>query len=197
MLITMKNNIFKTIWITIGLMLICLLNNAIASGGGGDVLGIDIRIIIVQAMGFIVVFFILKKFLFEPLKKVMDERRNHIQGTLDKIETDRSSMEHLKHDYENRLQNVENEARQKIQEAIKKAEGIGEEIKQKKQAEAEQYLEKAQMELKREYEQSLLKLRSDITDLTLAASSKLIQKELTTDKHRELIEKFISEMELK
>ncbi len=165
-------------------------------GGGGNVLGIDIRVVIAQGLGFIVVFWVLKKFLFGPLGKAMDERRAHIKNTLDKVAEDRTEMEKLKADYETRLQNVEAEARTKIQEAIKKADTIGEEIKSRKQAEADEFLSKAQDSLDREYDLTLVKLKSEITELTLKASSKLIQTELDTQKHRDLIGKFIDELEL-
>lgn len=166
-------------------------------GGHDSPLGVDIRVVIVQAMGFIVVFWVLNKFLFGPIGNAMDERKTHIKATLDKVERDRVGMEKLKSDYEHRLQNVEIEARARIQEAIKKAEQIGEEVKARKQAEADQFLDKARVALDREYDQTMIKLKSEITELALTASSILIQQEMSSAKHRELIEKFIDELELK
>lgn len=163
--------------------------------GGGGVLGIDIRVVIVQAIGFLIVFLILKRFLFTPLTKVMDERRDHIRDTLSKIESDRTEMEQLKSDYESRISKIEDEARAKIQEAVKRAEEIGDEIKSTRREEAEQMLEKARAEIEREHEKSLISLRQEVAELALQMSGRLIQSELDKNKHRQLIDRFINELE--
>ncbi len=183
------------------LLLLTLANNVLASGGdshgGGGMLGIDWRVILVQAFGFAVVFWVLKRYLFGPLSKIMDQRREHIRGTLEKIEGDRSEMENLKSDYQARIANIESEARLKIQDAVKRAEEIGDEIKATRREEAEKMIEKARREIVREQEKSLISLRREIADLALQMSAKLIRSELDKEKHRDLISCFIDELDTK
>ncbi len=162
--------------------------------GGGGLLGIDWRVLIVQGMGFLVVFWVLKRYLFGPITKVIDERREHIRGTLDKIESDRTEMETLKSDYDHRLSDIEGEARDKIKEAVKRGEQLGDDVKATKEKEAEALVVKARENIAREREQSLIAMRQEIAEMALQMSSKLIHSELDKNKHRELIQKFIDEL---
>ncbi len=197
----MKARIYSVL--TIVFWLLCVAVTVYASGGEGGEhgselpLGIDFRVIAVQAMGFVVVFLVLKRFLFAPLTKVMEERRENIRTTLDKIGRDKSEMERLKTDYEARLADIESKARLEIQNAVKKAELLGEEIKAARRSEAEQMLEKARTEIEHEREKSLISLRQDIAGMALTLSGRLINKELDQNKHRDLISQFISELDKK
>src|SRR4051794_12884601 len=71
------------------------------------------------AFGCLVVF--MWKVVFPRLQGVIDERQNEITGTLEQIAADRRAMEQTRADYEQRLANIEAEAREHISGAVRQA----------------------------------------------------------------------------
>ena len=176
------------------------IGSALASGGeqgdhGGGMLGVDPKVIIVQAIGFAIVFWVLKKYLFGPLTKVIEERREHIRTQLEDVESGKEEMRARKTEYDRRLGEIETEGQRIMNERIKEAQvGIA-----KLQADADRKNEEAKrkafMDIEQEREKVLLTLRQEVAELALDMSSRLIRKELDKNKHQELIAEFINELD--
>ncbi len=83
-------------------------------------LGIDLRFLLVATVGFVLLFLLLKKFTFGPIFNMLQARQDNIKNNLDEAEARRAEMVRLQNEYETRLAQIEDEARDKIQAAVKK-----------------------------------------------------------------------------
>ena len=89
------------------------------------------------------------------------------------------------------------EASKEGQERIARAVRAGEEVKQKAQAEARQeaeaLIDRARTEIQRERDEAIDELRKEVADLTILAASKVIDRSLDKEAHRQIIDKVLEE----
>ncbi|MCC6442059.1 MAG: F0F1 ATP synthase subunit B [Armatimonadetes bacterium] len=157
-------------------------------------LGIEPRGILIQIVGFIVLFLLLKKFLFKPVGMMLDARADEIRNNLSKAEEQRADMERIRHEYEARIEGVESEARARIQAAIKEAQAIKDEIIADSHNQAKEIIERGQTEIQREKEKAMVELREEVASLAVSAAGKVLEKNLDEAEHRRLIDDFISKV---
>src|SRR5262245_53357268 len=93
-----------------------------------DILNISWQALVAQIIAFLLLIWVMSKYLFGPVNAVLEARQGEIQSTLDRIAADRQAMEQMRSEYEQRIAGVEAEAREKIQAAIKEAQAMKDEI---------------------------------------------------------------------
>ncbi|MFQ6093328.1 MAG: F0F1 ATP synthase subunit B [bacterium] len=157
-------------------------------------LGLNFKLILVQAAGFLVLFLLLKKFLFGRITDALRARREEVRSTYAKSEQEKAEAEKLKQDYQKRLDEIEAAAEEKIQAAIKKAEEISNEIISKTHQEAEKIKAKAFHDIDLGKRQALTEIRDQVVNLTILASSKIIEKSIDQPTAERLVDEFIDEV---
>jgi F-type H+-transporting ATPase subunit b len=155
-------------------------------------LNIDPKLILINIIGFGVLYLLANKMVFAPIGKVLDEREGEIAGTYDKLDADQKQMEALKAEYEGRLEQIEAEAREKIQSAIKEAEAARDKIIADANVKAKDLVVKAEAEAEREREQAMITLRQQIVELAMGATHKVVGESLDSAKQKSLIDDFIA-----
>lgn len=158
-------------------------------------LGLNIHNIIVQIFGFLVVFLILRKFLFIPLRKISEDRSREIASQLSAIEAQRQEVEALKKDLEARLEVINEERKEILAKEREKALLSAQELLDEARREAERIREKAKKDMELEREKMLLSMREMIAELVVTATEKAIRSTLDEAKQRELLSKLIEEIE--
>ncbi|OGW88162.1 MAG: ATP synthase F0 subunit B [Omnitrophica bacterium RIFCSPLOWO2_01_FULL_50_24] len=158
-------------------------------------MGISIPEVLTQAFAFILLVFLLKKFAWKPLLKLLDERRQKIQLGLAQIERTKSEVDALKSDYEQRQAHIQEEMRKKLQQAIAEGKLIAKEIQEGARGEARALLEKAKTDIQLETEKAKIVLKNEIADLAVSAAERLIQEKMDAQKDKGLALRFIKELE--
>lgn len=157
-------------------------------------LGINIKPIIIQGVGFLILLFVLKKYLFGKISAVIKERAEGVKSTYAKIENDRAEAERLKSEYQRKLSESEIEAAKKIQDAIIEGERISEGIIQRAKEEVGLMRVKAQESIDQERKKALADIRNQVVTLSILASSKIIQQSITPKTAEKLVDDFIEEI---
>ena len=152
-------------------------------------------VLIVQIGGFLLMLLIFKRFLFKPIQGILDARRREIDSQFENAEDDRKAAAELKVQYEQHLANVDAEMRAKITEAAKEGQTLREEIVAESRKQAEQVLARAQDEIGREKDKAVLEINTRVADLAIGAAGKLIEESLDSAKHRQLVDRFIDDLE--
>ncbi len=168
-------------------------------GGGGilEQLGIDFNLIIIQAVGFLLLLWLLTRFFWKPIEQMLEARRQDINATYDKIEADRRAMEQLRAEYEQRLAQIEAEARERIQQAVGEAQQLRDQILQDARRQAQEIIARAQEQASLEREKLLTELQTHVADLTLAVAERILGESLDDERHRRLINEFIQTVEVR
>ena len=153
--------------------------------------------IVAQIITFLILLFLMKRFAWKPILKVLDDRRSRIATELKNIENARAEAQRAKDDYQARLAAIEAEARSKIQAAINEGKKAGEEMRQSAREESEKIFAKAQENIKAEVAKAEEALKDKIVNLTIDVAARVIQERLTVEDDRKIVETFIREMESK
>ena len=155
---------------------------------------LDFRLIIVQGIGFVLLYFLLKKFLFGRIIDLIKARENEIRDTYAKSDQDRDEASKLKSDYEARIAQAEEEAHKKIQEAVLEAKKISDNIVKNTKEETEKIKVKAMRDIDQEKKNALVEIRKEVVNLSMIATEKLIEKSVDKKTAEKLIESAIQDI---
>lgn len=156
---------------------------------------IDLQLLLTHVVGFLVVLWLLRKFAWGPVLKFLEGRREKIVAEFAEIDEQRKGADALRSEYEEHLRNIEVEARQKIQEAVAEGNQAAAKIKERAENERRQRLERAEEEVHLREESAQETLRKRTVDLALQAAEKAVRERLDDAKHRELMTRFIDELD--
>jgi len=158
-------------------------------------MNLEIYQVITHIIGFLITVWLLKKFAWKPLLGMMDERRQKIIDEFKKIEDEKAAADALKADYEGKLKNIEAERRQKIAEAVNEANKMASDIKMGAQEEARGIISRTNEQLERDVAKAKVQLKEEMVRITLSAAEKILHEKLDEKKERDLIGKFIDNVE--
>lgn len=152
--------------------------------------------LLIQAVGFIILAFMLTKFLIRPINNLLEERTNTIQGKLDDAEKARQEMISMRGEYEQRINNIETEARERIQEATKEAHAARDLLLAEAREQSEKLIERGKEEIQREKDKALVEIRDQVADLAILAAGQIIEKSLDDAAHRALIDDILNDVKM-
>lgn len=151
-------------------------------------------ILLWSTINFLVLFVLLRKFLWQPVLNMMKEREDRISENLDQAENAREEAIVMKTDYETRLAAAQAKTEQMLAEASRRAEEIRQELLAKAQAEADEVLRKAEETIAREREAALAELRGEVADLAIQVAERVLQREINDEDQRRLVRTFVEQV---
>ena len=125
----------------------------------------------------LILFVLLRIFLFKPLNKIINERTQSIQNDIDSAKKAKSEAEELKEQYESTIGDAKEEAKNIIMKAHE---------------DAEQKVAEADKEIESERKKVLRQAQSEIADLAIEAASKIVGANVDDEKNRRLVDEFLS-----
>jgi len=159
-----------------------------------DTLGIDVRVIIVQIVGFLILYFVLNKYLFKRVGGILKKRKEDIKASYEKNEAERQDIAKLKGQHAEKMTGIRLEADRIKEEGKKEVESIKEEILAKAEKDAKELLEKSRREIEAEKRKAVADAQNQIADLSILIASKVIKKSLNHEDHLQLVGEYISEI---
>jgi len=142
-------------------------------------------------LGFLLLVWIMRKFAWNPILDMLDQRREKIERDYSAAERELTSAEGLKAEFETKLSEIKVIERERVQEAVKRGEELAGGIVEKARAEVDQTKAKGLQDLELESRKARHELRDDVVSLAIGAAEKLIGERLDEAKHRQLIEQYI------
>ena len=125
-------------------------------------------------------YFILKKFLYQPVKKMFAQRQAEVEDTYKKADEANADAASLKLQYEQKMAGAREEADAIVRSATGRA-----------QVRSDEIIRRADEQAAVEKKQALNEVKNQIADLALQAAENVIRKELDDDSHRKMIDDFI------
>jgi F-type H+-transporting ATPase subunit b len=147
--------------------------------------------LLTQAVGFIILVLILKKFAWGPILDMLDQRRDKIDGDYKAAEKNLAEAEQLNGDFELKLSDIKVIEREKVQDAVKRGEELAEGIVGKARTHADEVKSKAEQDIEIETQKAQLELRESVVSMAIGAAEKVIGERLDDQLHRKLIQDYI------
>jgi F-type H+-transporting ATPase subunit b len=135
-----------------------------------------------------ITFYVLKRFAFGPVQKIIDERRQRIRESIEEAERARSEARKLLEEHKELRARSRAEGEEILAEARRIAESLRERVKEEADADRERRLEETRRQIEAETTRALEQIRAEVADLALVAAGKVTGKALDRDDHRRLIE---------
>ena len=158
-----------------------------------EAFGVDIWKLGFQIINFLLLLYLLNRFLFKRVLGMLDDRQSKISQGLEDAETAARDRELARAEREAALAEARREAEAMVQRAAKTAEATSADILAEAKASAEQITARAREEISAEKEKALAEIRGEVADLALEAASKLIGSEMDAPKQRKLVQQFLAE----
>lgn len=132
-----------------------------------------------------------KHFLFEPVQKVLQKRKEQVEDTYATAEKAEGEALAMKEECEKRLSGARDEASEIVKTATVRATARTEEMMTAARAEVAALKTKADQEIESERRKAAGELKNDISELVLNIAGLVVEKELDPAAHKGLIDDFI------
>ncbi|MBE6667070.1 MAG: F0F1 ATP synthase subunit B [Ruminococcaceae bacterium] len=159
-----------------------------------DVISVNIWQILISLLNLVLLFFILKKFLFKPVKNILAKRQSEIDSKYDVADQAINEAEQSRVEYEEKLSGAKAEADAILQTATDTAKLRGDKIVADAQLKADGIIRRAETEAELERKKAIDGIKQEIVSVSGAIAEKMIEREINTDDHRALIDSFIEEI---
>lgn len=145
-------------------------------------------------VNFAILFWVLRKLLYQPILGMMSAREQEIEGNLNQAAADKAEAERLRKDFEDKIQGARREAQEIVAEANRAANEVREKILTEARQEADTMLTRAQETIQRERDQALAQLRDEVGNLAVLVAGKVLEREISAADHTRLVKDFVDEV---
>ena len=156
-----------------------------------DIISVNIWQILISLANLLIMFLILKRFLFKPVQKVVREREEQVTKIYGDAEESRSAAMGMKQEYEARLATAREEADGLVRNAVQTAQRKGDQIVSEASAQASRLKQKAEEEIAMERRQMLADVRGELSDIAVSIASKVVEREIQPKSHEAFVDEFI------
>lgn len=158
-------------------------------------LGIRPFQLVIQILGFLVLFAALAKFLWKPVLGLIEGREKEVRDIYDQAEKAKKDAEELKAKYDTKVRAIEEEAQEKLAEAVKRGNEMAEDIVNSARKQAELESEKARNAIREEATRARMTLRDFAVGLSFDLAGKILEKEVSKSAHEDLVKSFIGDLD--
>ena len=166
---------------------------AVKTGDYTPFLTIDPVTMIATLLNTLILFLVLKHFLFKPVNKILDERKEKVEKTYKEADDKLTEASRLETEYTEKLANAKAESAEIVKNATKRAQLRSDEIIAEAKTEASGLIVKANADIEKEKKRDVNQIKDEISDIALMVAEKVVEKEISPKDHERLIENFISE----
>ena len=159
-----------------------------------DIISVNIWQILISLCNLLILFLVIKKFLFAPVNRVFEARRADIDKTYAEAEDAKTAAECARTSYEEKLSAVREEGGAILRDAKLRAERLSEEIVTEARAEADVIRARAEADIAQEKKKARSELQDEISTLSVELAGKILKKEIDGDAQRELIADFLTDL---
>lgn len=149
---------------------------------------------IFQLGNLLILTLLVKKFLFKPVQKILNERQEKANALIADAQKAKQQAQTAQQEYEARLENAKEEAAQLLAQANQTAALRSEETLNVARAQAAQMKQKATAEIEQQRKKALNEVKDEIGGMAMAIASKVVEREINETDHQQLIDEFIEKV---
>jgi F-type H+-transporting ATPase subunit b len=163
--------------------------------GANPLISVTPGLMIWTIICFLITLFVLKRYAFGPIQKMLDERREQIRRSIEEAENARGEARKLLEEHRSLMNEARGEAEQILSEARRTREAMELRMREETEAERQRRLEDTRREIAAETARALDRIRAEVADLTLEATAIVVGRKLDADRDRELISEAIGSLD--
>lgn len=179
------------------LSIISRVNVALLAEEQGRVFGLDWQLIfdiLIQGLAVFLLFIFLSYILIDPVRRVLEERREKIKNDVESAASDRAEAAKLKAEYDARIKKADDEAGEILSAARKKAVKNEENIIADANAEAARIISRANQEAELEKSKVKDEVKQEIISVATVMAGKFVAGSMDDSKQAMLVDETLKEM---
>ena len=166
-----------------------------AAEGGGNFLVPNFTFV-VELIAFLIILFVLGKFVIPPINKAMAGRQAAIRKQFDDLEEARAAAKETEEKFRAQLADASHEAAKIREDAREQGAAIIADMRTQAQEESDRLLKHARSQLEAERKQAVQQLRSEVGSMATTLAEKIVGESLRDDERRDrTVERFIESLE--
>jgi F-type H+-transporting ATPase subunit b len=146
------------------------------------------------AVAFAILFFFMARYVFPRINQTLEQRRQKIQGDMEKAEQARAEADRELARYREQLANAQQEAGRIIEEGRKSAEALRKEWESRAEREYQEQVGRAQQEIRAERDRVFEELKAQVGELSVELAARVVGESLTAPRQRRLVDDYIKEL---
>jgi len=149
---------------------------------------------IAQILNLLIQAWLFKKFLFAPVKKIIQQRQEEVNKIYDDAAESKKSADSDKAAYEKLLADAKGEAAELVRTATITAQQRGDELVSQARQEVSSMKQRAEANIAQERKKALNEVKNEISDIAMEIASKVVEREIKPKDHQALVEQFIEKL---
>ncbi len=142
-----------------------------------------------------ITFFVLRKYAFGPIQKIIDERRQRIRSAIEEADRARDEARSLLEEHRALMKEARTQGEDILAEARRVAAAQHERLRDELEEERQRRIEDIRKQVEAETRRGLEQLRAEVAELTVLATARVTGKVLDDKDHRRLIDEAIGDLD--
>ncbi len=151
--------------------------------------GVEWQLLVAQIINFLVIFYLLKRFLYKPIFSLLKKREESIKQGLSKADESKKALEEALVKEKKIIKDAQETARQIIQEAKEQAETVAKGVEEKAKKQADSMLESAKTQIERETRAAEKELEKHVSELSVKILKQSLGHVFTEKEQEEIVTK--------
>jgi F-type H+-transporting ATPase subunit b len=157
-------------------------------------LGINWQLLIAQAINFAIILFVLARFVYRPILKVIDDRREATRKAMENVEVMQKEAREMEATRMEKLKKIDEEAGALMEAAKKDAEAQRKQLLEAAHAEADQVLAKGRKQLEQERAAVFQDAQETLSKVIMTMTQKILEREFSKDDQKRIVQNLQKEL---
>lgn len=159
-----------------------------------DVISVNLWQILISLANLVILFVLLKKFLYKPVKNLLAQRQAEIDKQYSEAQSAQDIADASKREWDERMKGAQDEADKIVKSATEKAEKRRDKIVSDAKIKADEIVRQAEADAELELKKASEQIKQEIVTVSTALTEKMLDREINEQDHRELINSFIEDI---
>ncbi len=159
-----------------------------------DVISVNIWQMLVSLANLILLFLLIKKFLYGPVKRMLENRQNSIESDYNEAAKSKEQAAAYQKEYEEKLKSAKEKADDIIKSAVSTANIREKEIVDSAKIRADGIIRQAETEAQLELKRAEDEIKREIIEVSSILTEKVLEREVNSSDHQNFIDTFIEEI---
>ena len=156
--------------------------------------GVNVWTMIFAWCNLLILYVLLKKYLFKPIKSMIDSRQKEVDDMYSNAESAEAAANEMKNEYQEKLEKANAESEEILRTAVRRAQLKEEEILKDAGIEASRIRERASEEIELEKKRMLGEIKDEVSGMAIDIAAAVIGRDVSEEEHEEFIDSFIDEL---
>ncbi|HSA83257.1 MAG TPA: F0F1 ATP synthase subunit B [Patescibacteria group bacterium] len=156
--------------------------------------GVEWQLVLAQVINFLIIFYLLKRFLYKPVFNLLKKRENAIKQGLSKADESKKALEEALEKEKKIIKEAQETAKKIIQEAKEQSETVGKNIEEKAKKQADSMIESARTQIDLETRKAEKELEKHVSELAITLLKKSLDNVFTGKEQSEIVAKAVKSL---